>query len=228
MVTASPNPRRYAYVVALALLLSTLVGAGSGSRAEASPIVTNSTTGVRMVTVPDTNGDVAYAINESNWIALTNSVWPGAGSPVSLLPDAVAVDPGSGGHTINDINASGTVVGRYVNGAGRERSFTWSPGNPFEDIGAPPGYLGFDSLRATGIDDAGTIAGYYRAASTICGGSTTCGFVGTSEALQAIPDVSVIAQGINDGLVVGSGQTWTATGGAVPLQGNGVRGHRDR
>lgn len=203
----------------LALLLALTVVFSLLPAVAASPNTGTSNTGVRVLRVPGSDLGTAVAINDSGWVAMTTSVWKGVGYPHDLGPELKAMDAGAGFLAVTDMNSAGEVVGTYTSAFAR--SFLWSTGSGIQDVGAPPGYNGSGSLDATAIDSDGSIVGFFGALASTCGGSSSCSFIGRPGALDAIPDAGLSAQGVDSGLVVGSG-TWRSVGDYVSLDGNGV------
>ena len=185
--------RRLALVLAVALMISLLPGAGTASN------VGTSATGIRVLRLPGADLGTAVAINDAGWVALNTAVWKGIGYPTDLWPQLTAVDPGAGYLAVVDMDAAGEVVGTYRNVS--LRSFLWSDTGGLQDIGV---------RTVTGID--GDIVGYVGSFS----------FVGRPGGFTTIDTQNFLAQGIDGGLLVGNGGTWTPTNGYVPLSGNGV------
>ncbi|MEN8041409.1 MAG: Ig-like domain-containing protein [Actinomycetota bacterium] len=154
-------------------------------------------------------------------MALNTSVWKGVGYPTDLWPALSALDPGAGGLAVADMNSVGEVVGTYHSGFAR--SFSWKEGSAMESIGPPPAYNGFGALDATGIDDDGSIVGFYGVSSTSVCGSTNCSFIVSPDGVVDLitNEAPLSAQGIDGGLVVGAG-TWTEGGGYVAFPSSGL------
>ena len=184
---------RLALVLALTFIFSLLPAVGAISN------VDTSTQGVRVLRVPGAELGTAVAINDAGWVALNTAIWWGIGYPHDLWPGLTAMNPGAGFLAVVGMDTSGEVVGTYRNVS--DRSFLWSNDSGMQDIGV---------RTATGID--GEIVGYL--------GSNS--FIGRPGALATIAQTNFLAQGINSGLVVGNGGTWTAVGGYVALPENGV------
>jgi probable HAF family extracellular repeat protein len=211
--------------------------------ASAAPLVTTSTTGVRMLTVPvpfgaDLSGTPyrATEINNDNWIVIDGAswfevigtafangqgalVWRGGGTPLPVALDWISGYGGFAGDSfvINDLNEAGQVVGDFnPPGSNISQMFFWSEGAGFLALNSSPFFL-----RATGIDDSGFVTGYQNYGSARpCGSSATCSFVGDDTGITSvITDQSFFAQDIEGGVVVGQG--YVSIGGVTTALPNG-------
>jgi probable HAF family extracellular repeat protein len=101
--------------------------------------------------------------------------------------------PGSTGSIATGINASGLIVGVYVDVAGSAHGFTTSDSSTFSDIDFP----GATDTQAIDVNDAGTIVGDYFDAANV-----EHGFVSTAGTFTAIDfpgATSTAVGGINEG-----------------------------
>jgi probable HAF family extracellular repeat protein len=241
-----------AFVGAVVISVSLLVAIVP---ARANPVDDTSTEGVHILTVPGTgnqtdpdtgeviNGGVATEINNSNWVVVNDVrwlqfvngfpvsatgglIWKGGGLPEPIQTDFLTNEQlPHDDFVIRDINASGEVVGDFLPaGETYRRLFHWTPfGAEFTTFSA-----GAQSQEATGIDDFGTITGWFRATSTDICGATLCSFLGPITSRDTIADQSFQALDIEEGVVVGNGFTSTGTGDTVPLNGGSgqaINGH---
>jgi probable HAF family extracellular repeat protein len=213
--------------------------------ARANPVDGMSTEGVHILTVPGTgnqtdpdtgeviNGGIATEINNSNWVVVNDVrwldrvnglpvsatgglIWKGGGLPEPIQKDFLASQRlPHDDFVIRDINASGEVVGDFLPASETFRLlFYWSDASGFTTFSAGP-----QSQEATGIDDSGTITGWFRATSIDTCGGTLCSFLGPLSARDTIADQPFQALDVQNGVTVGNGYTSTGTGDTLPLSG---------
>jgi probable HAF family extracellular repeat protein len=107
----------------------------------------------------------------------------------------------SGGAVFNGINASGQIVGQYLNGGGVARGFLYSDGT-YTILNDPLAAIGAATI-ATGINDSDQMVGYYRDSN-----GTSHAFLysnGSYTTLTSLLAEDIVPYGINDsGQVVGS------------------------